>query len=344
MAFWTRQKDSNFFEIAELIISGVFPIALIVVGTIGNVLSAIILLNKQNRQTSTNIYLIFLCCMDTLSLYQWNLRDAAYEFTDGARQISNQSVFLCICQQFLAFYTLHASAMFLTLVSLDRACLLWSRRYKQKIARARVAVMIGIVILVLLFGINGFLFKLGFEYSYYDNATATYVTIVTCSSSTNPNITQFFYNVYPWIHLVIMYFLPFTLMVFCTIISARKLIVRQTSVNQQIATNAQRNRRISIMLLLMCFTYIILTLPNRLCFSVFVTQLIGHDYSDTVFLLSNTLMYTRSALNVFFLYISVYGFQRDVRRLFSKCYGWTGNRVVPRQGIMEEQIGTVSRL
>ena len=141
-----------------------------------------------------------------------------------------------------------------------------------------------------------------------------------------------------------MYFLPFTLMAFCTIISARKLIVRQTSLNQQIATNAQRNRRISIMLLLMCFTYVILTLPNRLCFSVFVTQLVGHDYSDTVFLLSNTLMYTRSALNVFFLYISVYGFQRDVRRLFSRCYVWTGNRVVPRHGTIEEQIGTVSRL
>lgn len=133
-------------------------------------------------------------------------------------------------------------------------------------------------------------------------------------------------------------------MVFCTIITARKLVVRQTSLNQQIVTNAQRNRRISIMLLLMCFTYIILTLPNRLCFSVFVSQLIGHDYSDTVFLLSNTLMYTRSALNVFFLYISVHGFQRDVRRLFSKCYDWTGNRVVPQHRTMEEQIGTASRL
>ena len=199
MAFWTSQQDSGFFEITELIISGVFPIILIVVGTIGNVLSAIILLNKQNRQTSTNMYLIFLCCVDTLSLYQWNLRDAVYEFTNGRQQISDQSVFLCKCQQFLAFYTLHSSAMFLTLVALDRACLLWSRWYKQKIARARVAVMICAVILVLLFGINGFLFEIGFEYNYYDNVTATYVTIVTCWSSANPNITEFFYNVYPWV-------------------------------------------------------------------------------------------------------------------------------------------------
>lgn len=130
-------------------------------------------------------------------------------------------------------------------------------------------------------------------------------------------------------------------MFLCTVFTVKKLIVRQTFDNQQLANNAQRNRRISIMLLLMCLTYVILTLPNRLCFSVFAGQIIGHDYTDTVFLSSNTLMYTRNAMNVFIFYVSVAGFRRDVRRLMLICYGKLRNRVVPQEINIEEHMGNV---
>ena len=133
-----------------------------------------------------------------------------------------------------------------------------------------------------------------------------------------------------------MYFVPFTLMFLCTIVTVKKLIVKQTSDNPQLVQNAKRNRRISIMLLLMCLTYVILTLPNRICFSLFYNQITGHDYTDTVFLLSNTLMYTRNAMNVFFLYGSVYRFRRDVRRLMVMCCGKLRGRVIP-DGINGEQ-------
>jgi hypothetical protein len=118
-----------------------------------------------------------------------------------------------------------------------------------------------------------------------------------------------------------MYFLPFSIIILCTLLTVRKLIFKQISRNGQLASSAQRNRRISIMLLLMCLTYIISTLPNRLCFSIFANDIIGHEYTDTVFLASNTLMYTRTAINAFFLYISVHGFRRDVRNLVLMCLG-----------------------
>lgn len=139
-----------------------------------------------------------------------------------------------------------------------------------------------------------------------------------------------------------MYFVPFTFMFICTVFTVIKLIDRQTSNNQQLANNVQRNRRISIMLLLMCLSYIVLTLPNRLCFSVFPDQIIGHDYTDTVFLSSNTLMYTRNALNAFFLYISVAGFRRDVRRLVLKCCGKSTGRVVPQEINTDEHLSTIT--
>ena len=198
MASWTRKEDSGPYETAELIVSGIIPIVLIVVGTLGNIISIAILLTKENRRTSTNIYLIFLCLMDTVSLYQWNLNNMIYTFTKG-RQVWGQSVFLCKLSEFFAFYSLHTSAMFLTFVELDRGCLLWSAWYKQKIARAPVAVAICIAILIVLAGLNGFLFGLGFEYSFPSGDSGTLQTAVACYYSLDQNLMSFFATQYPWV-------------------------------------------------------------------------------------------------------------------------------------------------
>ena len=201
MASWTRTLNPEPYEVAEFVVSGVIPIILIVVGTIGNLACVGILLKKKNRKTSTNVYLIFLCIMDTLSLYQWNLTYAVYAFTNGKRNITNQSLFLCKWGEFLSFYTLHTSAMFLTLVSLDRACLLWSRWYKRTIAQARIALIFCILILLILFGLNGFLFGLGIEFTIYDNSTGTSTTTVACFYSLNANLNQFFADQYGWVNM-----------------------------------------------------------------------------------------------------------------------------------------------
>ena len=86
----------------------------------------------------------------------------------------------------------------------------------------------------------------------------------------------------------------------------------------------------------MCLAYTICTLPNRLLFSVFANHIVGKQYTDTVFLASNTLMYTRNAINVFFLYVSVHGFRRDVLVLAQKCrVKIKGNQIQPN-GINEQ--------
>jgi hypothetical protein len=201
MASWAVKMDPEPYQTIELFVSGIIPLVLIVVGTFGNLLCVAILLKKANRRTSTNIYLIFLCIMDTLSLYQWNLDYLAYTFSGGRQQITDHSLFLCKWGTFLSFYTLHTSAMFLTLVSLDRACLLWSRWYKQKIAQASVALAFCIIILLVLFALDGFLLGLGLEYTIYDNSTGTQMTIVGCYYSFNANLNEFFGNQFGWVSL-----------------------------------------------------------------------------------------------------------------------------------------------
>ena len=201
MAPWDRKQDPAPYETAELFVGGIIPIVLIIVGTFGNLLCAIILLKKEHRKISTNVYLIFLCIMDTLSLYQWNLTYLVYQFTGGKQEITNQSLFLCKSVEFLSFYTLHTSAMFLSLVAVDRACLLWSGWYKRKVAKLRVALGICIIILLVLFALNGFLFGIGFEYTEYDNSTGTQITVVTCYYTLDVNLNYFWEFPYSWVRM-----------------------------------------------------------------------------------------------------------------------------------------------
>ncbi|CAF3313652.1 unnamed protein product [Rotaria sp. Silwood2] len=124
MSTWTPKPDPLPWDTIELIIGGIIPIGLIVIGTLGNILCIGILLSEAHRQTSTNVYLIFLCLMDTISLYQWNLSRALQVFTNNKQTMWGSSLIMCKLSQFFPYYTLHTSAMFLTLVELDRACLL----------------------------------------------------------------------------------------------------------------------------------------------------------------------------------------------------------------------------
>ncbi|CAF4452045.1 unnamed protein product, partial [Adineta steineri] len=90
-------------------------------------------------------------------------------------------------------------SIFLTLLSLHPPCLLWSRSYKQKIARPHIALIFCILILFILFALNGFLFAFEFEYTTYDNNTQTQISVIACYYSLNTGLNNFFSIQYPWV-------------------------------------------------------------------------------------------------------------------------------------------------
>ena len=302
---WIRKIDPQAFEIVEMVVGGIIPIILIVIGTIGNLLCVNYLLQRRHRQRqSAYIYLIFLCLADTLSLYQWNLNYIVMQFTDG-KQLSDRSLFLCRSIVFLSFYTLHLSAIFLTLVVIDRTLAFWLISYRNHMTNRLPALVISLIVFILLFTLDGFLLSLGI----LDKNTKE----VICYYSENTNLMHFYTNMYPWIHLIIMYIIPFLLMIIGITLIIIKLCIRRTN-----AGHFNSKQRLSLMLVAMCVLYMILTLPNRLCFSVFFSAIINHVYTDTVFLSSNTLLYTRNATNILFLCASSVKFRKQLTKV--TCY------------------------
>lgn len=323
---WARKTDDGSYEIAEMILGGIIPIILIVIGTIGNILCINYLLQrKQRRSRSTYIYLIFLFIADTLSLYQWNLNYVVMEFGNG-KQLSDESLFLCRSIAFLSFYTLHLSAIFLTFVSIDRTLILWSRYYRFNLTKRRQAFIISIIVCILLFSIDGFLLSFGIIDKNTNN--------ITCYYTLNNNLLNFYQNIYPWIHLIIMYIIPFIIMLIGIILIIIKLYNRRTNTRY-----FNQNQRLSLMLVFMCIVYMMLTLPNRLCFSIFYSDLLNHIYTDTVLLGSNTLLYTRNATNILLLYINSTKFRKQLAKICCCCCQYRHrNRVLPVR-----QIQTLTR-
>jgi hypothetical protein len=327
--FWVPKENDGPFEIVEKILGGILPIVLIIIGTIGNIICIICLLRRKHRRApATFIYLIFLFSADTLSLYQWNLNYVVILF-GNERQLSNKSLFLCKSVAFLSFYTLHSSAIFLTLVSIDRTLVLWSRYYRFHMAKRLQAFIISIIVLIILFAIDGFVLSLGL----IDENTHK----VICYYSLNANLMDFYINIYPWIHLILMYIIPFIIMIIGIILIIIKLFNRRIN-----ARHVHHKHRLSLMLIGMCIVYMVLTLPNRLCFSVFLSDILNHVYTDTILLASNTLLYTRNATNIFFLYIGSAKFRRQLAKSchYCCCYRCQQRiRVAPVQSI-QNRIGT----
>ncbi|CAF0866579.1 unnamed protein product [Didymodactylos carnosus] len=293
---------------AELIIISIFPLVFVLVGTICNVLCMIVLWsrnqqdNSRNHQaTSTNVYLICLCFADTLGLYSFNLDNAIGNLTGKA--ITDRSLVTCKLIEFMGNYTIHVSVMYLTMATVDRTSMLWSLAYKRKIAQPKQAWKICILIAGVFVVTDCFLLALG--YRAYDGS-------IQCYLSTNAVLTKVFNLFTIWFHLVFMSMITFAIMIIFTVLAIIKL-VRLPRVN---AASFLRNKRISVMLGLMCISYILLTLPNRLCFSVLSPLLESTPGSNTIYALSNLLTSLASSLNFLYLSVSVKGFWRDLRNLF----------------------------
>jgi hypothetical protein len=104
----------------------IYALVLIIVGTVGNLLTIIVLLRRNLRRLVTIRYLIVVSICDTISLYGWNLNNF-YKFnisleTDNLEELS---IIHCRVISFMTFVSLQLSSWCLTAVSLGK-------KYKKK--------------------------------------------------------------------------------------------------------------------------------------------------------------------------------------------------------------------
>ena len=305
------------------------PPVLLVLGTLGNVLSFFILM-KIDRKSSTYSFLRALAIMDLLVLYIGLLRLWIAEFSVD---IQTESDWLCKTTVFLGYVCSDTSVWIIIAVTVERFFVVYfplpGRRYCI-VRNARIV----IVCLLLLFSTINAHFMWSVELG---NIQLNDTIVRTCNAAVNYEYVVTV--VWPWIDAAIYSFVPFVLISIFNILIIRKMFAtrrtrarrlsacwHQTVKSTHSRFQCDSSRILTCTLLLISFTFLVTTLPVNIKIIVFA---INRDQNkDATFVkmqlaktITELLMYTNHCLN-FFLYCAT---GKNFREKLLVCYSPTSS-------------------
>lgn len=325
-SFALHRQYSVYFPFEQFL--SFYAFFLTVIGTIFNITSFCIMIRKNIRKYACMRYLAVLSLVDLVVLYQWNLNtffkynlSVAPEFKD----LEEISLFWCRFISFMAFFSLQLSSWILSLVSFDRVMILYSQYWKIHMQKPRKINTILLLMFITIFCINiHILFKNGYVEDHnrkilLPNGTQVSSTIiehsVVCYKSKH-NRNYIFPN-YQRIHLVLYNLIPFAIMLCCNSLICYNVTIarKRFSATVKSKTSTQKIRRMTFMLFLVTFSFMILTLPSVIVHSFLREFLIDKPYRRVVNCIVNNLMHTSHACN-FLLYVySAPNFRAELRML-----------------------------
>jgi hypothetical protein len=258
-------EDEYEIEIASLIYK-IFTVIFLLVGTVTNLISALIYSKKKMRQRSYSIYLFVLAVVDimvtwvgnarlALMFYEWQPYSAVssqryYDPNEYWRgfDIRDTSIYICRVHKFFTYFLLQFSSLLLCMLNIDRffGCVLVLKA--SIFCKPIVARRLVILTFFFLFLVNmHFLIAMG------DSSTPTRYTYIngTIENDINANKSQlhrirefvcqpdpskhvysfFFYNIYFYLDGAIYCIIPFFIMIVCNFLIIFK--IKQSRINSK---------------------------------------------------------------------------------------------------------------
>ena len=307
---------------------------LILFGSIGSIITVIVLSREKPRKTSTSYYLMALAISDFLALNTGLLRQwIKYAFTVDIRE--DLSEFGCKLHWCIVYLVTQVSSWMLICVTLERLISTWFPHRRNFICTTRSAIGFVIAVVFILLILNSHYF---YGYGTLISTNGTETNYTNCVPL-YPAYERFVLYEWVWIDLCIFYLIPvFVLLVGnCAIIykvissqrKTRRTIVpsiTQTG-NAQTAntqtTNSKQKRRISQLTI----TLMLLSAVFFLCITPIVVYPIGEPFwkagasnEHLAFLFwwetfANLMMYVNHSINCLLYYLSGTKFRKEVQRL-----------------------------
>ena len=318
----------------SILIWKVVPPILILLGTIGNILSIVVLTRKSIKDSTTALYLTFLTASDLCVLYTGLLRQwIRYLFKYDVRHLSEA---VCKIHLWVVYSSLDFSAWILIAFTLERVisvCCPFSA--KTKCSR-KYAMALLIAILLFLLALNSHML-----YGMVNKGSMNkHDTGINKCVEINENYGDFFKFVWPWIDLCVFCLIPVSVIVignccilFGVIKSQRKTRARSvSSVNTDQRTSLQRGRANHSSMTAMLFTlnmvFLFTTSPvsiYNIGYTHWMESGTSQDYAtlDLWWAIVNMLQYTNNSINFLLYCLSGTRFRREVKRIFCQK---------PRQG------------
>ena len=294
---------------------------LLVCGTIGNVLSVVVLSRKSMNTSVSSAYLLGLSVADLLVLHVGLLRQWLRYLTGF--DIRTASNLLCKIHWWLLYVTLDLSVWLLTMVTIERVISTFKPFSTRILCTQKRAQVVIISVLMIVLAINSHVLY-GMERTIVSsgNETVSYICGPTGS------YVYFFSMVWNYIDLCKFSLIPFvilTLSNFCIIykvVSNNRKMKRQVVPSTAAATH-KKTSAMSKLLVTLNIVFIVCTAP--VC-----VYLIGEPYwipkdvprniqlEDPWWALVNILMYINNASNFILYCLSGSKFRRELQKLFKR--------------------------
>lgn len=300
------------------------PPILLVLGTLGNVLTIIVLMRGRSRSSSTGMYLIALALSDLLVLWAGLLRQWIIHMFD--MDVRHLSATGCKINIFLVYFGTQCSSWLLVALTSERFIGVWlPHKLKQGCtSRSACAIISLIVACIMLLNVH-WLFGMGDQTIVNNN--------VTYELKCNPmydNYEEFLALIWPWIDLCIFCLVPFTLLFTGNIsIITRVLIIKHKTRTRVAppsrstgAKHADKTSQMAAMLLTLNAVFCVCVTP----ISIYLIgephwlKTIETHHEEAVLTLwwaiVNSFMYLNNTLNFVLYFLSGSRFRREVKALF----------------------------
>lgn len=324
-------QDKNFIDFASHIkynrfykferILSFYSLLLTIIGTICNLTSFIIMHHKNMRKYTCMRILAILSLSDLFVLYQWNFnmffqynisRPPFYE------DLEELSLFGCRWIGFFAFFFLQTSAWLLSFLSIDRLMNVyspwWSRVMKKEVVTNSIIYSIVLVIFLInshLIFMNGYI---NYESVYNETLklNETVKKVICYKTKTDP----FYINPnWQYVHLITYSILPFSIMLLCNFIIILNMAFCR-KIQSKSKKSLRKKRRMTFMLILVTFSFILLTAPSVVVHTFFRTILRKKGYKRLVYMIVSNLLHTSHAINFFLYFYSSPSFRTEFVNLF----------------------------
>ncbi len=292
---------------------------LIAIGTVGNLLSAMVMLRRNLRKCTTSLYLLVLAVVDTTVLYTGLLDDWTRMLFGVA--IFHASTAACHVYFFVHYLAFDIEAWILVCVGVERmVAVFWPHKAKQVFIRAFAARQMTIIG-VILAGINSH-FHWTFQF-------------VDGYCGYHQRYERFIIHIFPWIDLCLASLIPFLLMLVANSAIATKLIhanrVRKSKLN---VGNDKKLTSMTVILFLITGIFVLTTAP------ITVFNIVEDDRIQYPLLWASLsfLFYTNFAINFLLYCVSGPRFRRE---LFQMCRrNASGTRIVAEIDEIEAEVNT----
>lgn len=287
---------------------------IITIGTIGNIFSFIVMLQREMRQTSTFFYLAALAVADTVVLFMSALKTWIRLFSGFEMlHISSAS---CKTFMFFTYLSLHLSAWLIVAVTVERFIVVWFPLKATSICNTKRAkcTTAGLALTFILLNIHLF----------WNAELITSPRSGRSMCAMTQNNRFLYHEVLPWLHLTLYSFLPcvcllvFNILIILSLVKHRQIITSQMTKDDR--RTRYNHRKLAVTLLCISFVWILTTTPSAL-YTVLPLRAKSMSQEALYFFIKvicYIFMYVNHSINFFLYCITGQAFRRQLLKLLCR--------------------------